>query len=131
TGVDLFDHIRHMLWTTVPGFALALLIFLLIGGGAAATPEEIALLQQSLTQEFTIGLHLLLPLLLMLVLIYRRFPAFPSIVVSSLVGAVFAILFQPDTVRQLAENDPSLAQPLLLLKGVWISLFDGYISDSG
>jgi Na+:H+ antiporter, NhaC family len=131
TGVDLFDHIRHMLWTTVPGFALALVIFLLIGGGSAATPEEIARLQQSLTEEFNIGLHLLLPLLLMLALIYRRFPAFPSIVVSALVGALFAILFQPEAVRQLAENDPNLTQPLLLLKGVWISLFDGYISDSG
>ncbi|MEQ9464766.1 MAG: Na+/H+ antiporter NhaC [Haliea sp.] len=131
TGVDLFDHIRHMLWTTVPGFAIAILAFLLIGGGAAATPEEIARLQQSLTEEFNIGVHLLLPLLLMLGLIYRRFPAFPSIVASALVGAVFAVLFQPEAVGKLAENAPDLAQPLLLLKGIWISLFDGYISDSG
>ncbi len=131
TGVDLFDHIRHMLWTTVPGFAIAILGFLLIGGGAAATPEEIARLQQGLSEEFNIGVHLLLPLLLMLGLIHRRFPAFPSIVASALVGGVFAVLFQPEAVGQLAENAPDLAQPLLLLKGVWISLFDGYISDTG
>ena len=31
TGVDLFDHIRHMLWTTIPSITLALLIFALIG----------------------------------------------------------------------------------------------------
>lgn len=131
TGVDLFDHIRHMLWTTIPGFTLALVLFALIGSGEATTPEEIAALQRSLTAEFTIGLHLLLPLLLMLGLIYRRFPAFPSIVVSALTGAVFALLFQPDTVRQLAGDSTGIAQPLVLLKGIWISLFDGYVANSG
>ena len=131
TGVDLFDHIRHMLWTTVPGFALALLAFLLIGGGEAATPEEIAALQQSLMQEFNIGWYLLLPLMLMLGLIYKRFPAFPSIVVSALVGAVFAVLFQPQAVRELAGGAGELHQAALLLKGVWISLFDGYVANSG
>lgn len=131
TGVDLFDHIRHMLWTTVPGFTLALLGFLLIGGGEAATPEEIAALQTSLSQEFDIGWHLLLPLILMLGLIYKRFPAFPSIVISALVGAVFAVLFQPQAVRELAGNSTELNQAALLLQGVWISLFDGYVANSG
>jgi NhaC family Na+:H+ antiporter len=41
TGVDLFDHIRHMLWTTIPSFAIALLVFSLIGGGDAPPPAEI------------------------------------------------------------------------------------------
>lgn len=131
TGVDLFDHIRHMLWTTVPGFGLALVGFLLIGGGEAATPAEIAALQQSLSSEFAIGLHLLLPLLFMLGLIYQRFPAFPSIVVSALVGAVFAVLFQPQAVRELAGNTAELGSAALLVKGVWISLFDGYVANSG
>lgn len=131
SGVDLFDHIRHMLWTTVPGFTLALALFALIGGGEAATPEEIAALQLSLTSEFNIGVHLLLPLLLMLGLIYRRFPAFPSIIVSALVGALFALLFQPDAVRQLAGASAGVIQPMVLLKGIWISLFDGYTANSG
>ena len=50
----------------------------------AATPEEIAALQQSLRGEFNIGLHLFIPLLLMLFMVYRRFPAFPAIVISAL-----------------------------------------------
>jgi NhaC family Na+:H+ antiporter len=41
TSVDLFDHIRHMLWTTVPSFAIALLIFALIGSSDGTTPQEI------------------------------------------------------------------------------------------
>ena len=128
TSVDLFDHIRHMLWTTVPGFTIALLLFLLLGGGEAATTEEIQALQASLAREFAIGPHLLLPLLVMLFLVYKRVAAFPAIVISSLLGAGFALVFQPEAVRQLAGTG---GEPLSLLKGVWISLFDGYTADSG
>ncbi|MEH6635504.1 MAG: Na+/H+ antiporter NhaC [Halioglobus sp.] len=131
TGVDLFDHIRHMLWTTVPSFVIALIIFALIGSSEAAAPSEIEELKQSLTAEFNIGLHLLLPLVLMLVLVYKRFPAYPSIVISALTGAVFALLFQPDTVIKLAGESEGLGTFFTLFKGVWISLFDGYTSQSG
>ena len=131
TGVDLFDHIRHMLWTTVPSFTIALLIYALIGSSEATTPSEIEELQVSLAAEFSIGLHLLLPLVLMLGLVYKRFPAYPSIVVSALAGAVFAVLFQPDTVIKLAGDSAGLSDFFVLLKGVWISLFDGYSSSSG
>lgn len=132
TGVDLFDHIRHMLWTTAPSFALALVIFALIGSSEGATPEEIAALQQALTQEFDIGLHLLLPLLLMLGLVAKRFPAYPSIVISALAGAVFALVFQPDQVAKLGGGDgQGLSHGFVLAKGIWIALFDGYVSESG
>jgi len=132
TGVDLFDHIRHMLWTTVPSFTIALIIFLLIGGGSeGATPAEIEALKASLQAEFNIGLHLLLPLILMLGLVYKKFPAYPSIVISALVGALLALLFQPDTVAKLAGESEGLGRHMVLIKGIWISLFDGYTSNSG
>ena len=131
TGVDLFDHIRHMLWTTVPSFTIALIIFLLIGGSGGATPAEIDALKASLESEFNIGIHLLLPLLLMLGLVYKKFPAYPAIVVSALAGAVLALLFQPDTVAKLAGDSAGVSRPFMMLKGIWISLFDGYTSNSG
>lgn len=130
TGVDLFEHIRHMLWTTVPSFALALSVFALLGGGAASTPEEIAQLQASLGVEFDIGIHLLLPLAVMLFLVYRRFPAYPAIIVSALTGAVFALIFQPDAVMRLA-GEGDFAPAVALLRGVWIALFAGYEANSG
>jgi NhaC family Na+:H+ antiporter len=128
TGVDLFDHIRHMLWTTVPSITLALLFFSLIGSADAGTPGEIERLKYSLEAEFNIGIHLLLPLLLMLGLVYKRVPAYPAIVVSALTGALFALLFQPEAVSRLAGD---IGGGSGLLKGIWISLFDGYSSDSG
>ena len=129
-GVDLFEHIRHMLWTTVPSFAIALLIFSLIGGGDATTPQEIEALQSSLQVEFNIGIHLLLPLVLMLFLVYKRFPAYPAILISALAGGVFALIFQPDVVQRMA-GDADLAKGLALIKGVWIALFAGYEANSG
>jgi NhaC family Na+:H+ antiporter len=130
TGVDLFEHIRHMLWTTVPSFVIALAVFALLGGGAATTPEEIEALQQSLRAEFNIGIHLLLPLAMMLFLVYKRFPAYPSIIISALTGGVFALIFQPEAVQRLAgaaDASPAIA----LGRGVWVSLFAGYTSNSG
>lgn len=131
TGVDLFDHIRHMLWTTVPAFIIALSVFAMIGSSSAATPEEITQLQAALDTQFDIGLHLLLPLFFMLFLVYRRFPAYPAIVLSALVGALFAVVFQPAAVARLAGEAGSLGSVFVQFKGVWISLYDGYVSDSG
>jgi NhaC family Na+:H+ antiporter len=129
--VDLFDHIRHMLWTTVPAFLLALVIFAFLGSFDAAAPPEIKALQEALSDQFSIGVHLLLPLLLMLTLVYKRVPAYPAIVISALTGAVFALLFQPAAVIRLAGDSADLGDAMVLFKGVWISLFDGYSSDSG
>ena len=130
TGVDLFEHIRHMLWPTVPSFVIALSIFAMLGGGDATPPEEIRTLQSSLQVEFNIGLHLLLPLALMLYLVYRRFPAYPAIIVSALAGGVFALVFQPEAVQRLA-GDQELPSSLALVKGVRVALFNGYEANSG
>jgi NhaC family Na+:H+ antiporter len=67
----------------------------------------------------------------MLFLVYKRFPAYPSIVISALVGAVFALIFQPDTVLKLAGDIEDLSTPMAMLKGIWISLAQGYSSNSG
>jgi NhaC family Na+:H+ antiporter len=129
-GVDLFDHIRHMLWTTVPSFTIALFIFILLGGGAAAEPEQIEELRGNLQQQFNLGIHLLSPLLFMLYLVYKRTPALPSIIMSSLVGVCFALVFQPEATARLAGVTEGAPQGLALLKGAWISLFGGYTATS-
>ncbi len=130
TGVDLFEHIRHMLWTTLPGFAIALLVFALIGGGADARPAEIAQLQAALAGQFHISPILLLPLLLMLWLVFKRYPAYPAIVISALTGALFAVALQPATVLTLA-GDVQHGVFFGLIKGVWVALSSGYEAHSG
>ena len=128
TGVDLFEHIRHMLWTTIPAFVLALILFAVLGRSEAATPDEVADLQAAIALQFHIAPYLLLPLGFMLFLVYRRFPAYPSIVASAVVGAVFALAFQREAVIALAGGGGGIEA---LARGIWMSLFSGYSADSG
>ena len=131
-GTDLFTHIRHMVWTTAPSMAFALVLFA-AAGFVAPTPgptQDLAVVLDALEREFVIGPHLLIPVVLVLVLIVRRVPALPALLVGALTGALFAVLFQSETVVTFVD-DPTLARPLALVKGCWIALFDGFTLESG
>jgi Na+:H+ antiporter, NhaC family len=131
-GTDLFTHIRHMLWTTVPSIGVAILIFAGIGmgqGSAVETPE-IALFQSQLESQFYIGLPLLLPLGLVIALVVRKVPAFPALLIGALVGGGFAMIFQREAVLTFV-GDAELPVGLALVKGAWTALFDGFVLESG
>ena len=129
-GVDLFEHIKNMLWTTLPAFIAALVIFSFIGSEGAATPENIAEIRSALASQFAISPWVLSPLGLMLGLIYFRVPAYPAILICTLSGTLYATTFQPDVVRALAlAAHPESPAPLI--QGLWMALFSGYQSPEG
>jgi NhaC family Na+:H+ antiporter len=131
-GSELFAHIRHMSWTTLPAFVLALVIFTIIGLRQAGVGDAGALapLLAGLDARFDIGPHLLIPLVVLLWMAMRKMPAFPTIAIGALLGAVFAVLFQREAVLALAgvNSDHPVMQ---LIGGAWRALFDGYQADSG
>lgn len=128
-GVDLFDHIRHMLWTTVPAFVVALTFFLLNSDEGGRSPEEIALLRAALAQQFDVGWYVLLPLAFMLALVTLKIPAYPAILSSTVIGCIFAITFQSEAVTAFAlASHPESPAPLI--QGIWMTLFDGYVGTS-
>ena len=129
TGVDLFQHIRHMLWTTIPAFVLACIAFFVLGSKQGGTPTDIEALQGAINQQFQIGLHLLIPLVIMLTLIAKRIPAYPSIVISALIGGVFAAAFQADTAAALIEGSGDSLSDVVV--GIWSVLFNGFQADTG
>lgn len=132
-GSELFEHIRHMVWTTGPSILIALVLFSLIslgGGGRAEAGNAFGDLPALLSGQFHLGLHLLIPLVVVFVLAVRKFPAFPTILIGALLGAVFAVLFQPEAVLKLA-NRTELSRPMALLTGAWTALFDGYKATTG
>jgi NhaC family Na+:H+ antiporter len=130
TGNDLFEHIRHMLWTTLPAITLALIFFALLGSTPEAShPADIETLLHDLQNQFAVGWYLLLPLVALLAMAWRQFPAFPTLIIGTLLGAAFALIFQPQVVAQLAGSDTVTIGSLI--KGVWISFFNGYSADSG
>jgi NhaC family Na+:H+ antiporter len=57
-------------------------------------------------------------------------PALPALVIGSVTGCLFAVLFQREAVLAYA-NTPDLPVWAALVKGAWMSLFDGYALQSG
>ena len=131
-GVNLFDHIRHMIWTTGPSFVIALIIFLLVGSGSEVASDELQLSATATTLErsFDITVLALLPLLVVFLLAIRKFPPLPTILLGALLGGLTAVWLQPDAVIALADS-PGQGQPLSMIKGVWLALADGYVSNTG
>ena len=125
TNVDLFAHIRHMLWTTVPAFCVALLFFSLIPSGAATAPEQIAELRAAISQEFNVGVGVLIPLAVMIGLIWKRVPAYPAIMLATLAGILTALTLQADVVRKFTfMANPEATMPVV--EGLWRTLFAGF-----
>ncbi len=131
-GTDLFTHIRHMVWTTAPSILIALIIFAIIGLRSAAPTDtsSVDAIRQAISTHFVVGPHLLLPLVIVLGLVIARMPALPALMIGALVGCVFAVVFQRAAVITYVAQ-PELAQGAALLKGTWISLFDGFKLTSG
>ena len=125
TSVDLFAHIRHMLWTTVPAFCVALLFFSLVPSGAATAPEQIAELKAAISREFNVGVGVLIPLAVMIGLIWKRVPAYPAIMLATLAGILTALTLQADVVRKFAfMANPEATMPVV--EGLWRTLFAGF-----
>lgn len=102
-GTDLFTHIRYMTITTVPAIVITLIIFLVIGftqqsAGDANAAEMLA----SLDQTFNINLALFLVPAAVVFMIIKKVPAIPALLVGSLLGGVFAIIFQPEVVKEVS-----------------------------
>lgn len=131
-GTDLFTHIRHMTWTTTPSIVLAVGLFTVVGLREAAPQDtaSVEAIQQALAGSFRIGWYLLLPVACVIGLVVRRMPAFPALLIGALIGCVFAALFQPQAVVTYADA-PGLPGWAALVKGTWMSLFDGFTLASG
>lgn len=131
-GTDLFSHIRHMMWTTMPSLALALILFA-VAGFVLPAPTDAAQLEgiaASLSERFAVGPHMLLPAVLVIGLVVMKMPALPALLIGALAGCVFAVLFQQPAVLTLA-GEGDLPTWVALVKGSWIALFDGYKLESG
>ncbi len=94
-GVDLFEHIRHLLWTTIPSFVITVFLFLLIGRSqTAASSNDIAGMLTSINDHFSIGILTLLSPILVVFLAMRRYPTIPVLIIGIGSGLVTAAFMQ-------------------------------------
>ncbi|RJE79360.1 Na+/H+ antiporter NhaC [Paracoccus sp. JM45] len=98
TGVNIFDHIRNMLPTTVPAMLIALSVYL-VAGFSLITPAEtsfarIDAITDTLSAQFSLGLVPLIPALVVVVLAIAKRPPLPSLFTGVLLGGIIAIFWQ-------------------------------------
>jgi NhaC family Na+:H+ antiporter len=105
-GANLFDHIKHMMWSAVPGWLLSLGVFFAVGlrfETRTVSSEALALILETLEKGFRFHLLLLLPPLIVFVLAFAKRPTVPGLLLSSLTAAALAVIFQGESVVRIAE----------------------------
>lgn len=107
-GTDLFTHIRYMLYTTVPTMIITLIVFVILGLnvdaiGTADTKEILA----SIDNSFTITPWLFIVPVLVIVLIVKKTSPLIALMIGTLMGAVAALIFQPDIVSAVGGGASS------------------------
>ncbi|MBI49271.1 MAG: Na+/H+ antiporter NhaC [Crocinitomicaceae bacterium] len=111
-GTDLITHIRYMTITTVPSILIALIVFLIVGftGSAATESVEFAAgFGEAVKAKFNIHLGLFIAPVAVLVMIARKVPAAAALFIGVLLGALTAIIFQPNAITRIAGEEMSYA----------------------
>ena len=93
----LFDHVAAMVTTTFPSLVLAVLLYTFFSLSKVGTydPTLATELSSAILDHYTyMSPILLIPILLIVVVAVIKMPAIPSVVLLSLLGCVFAIIFQ-------------------------------------
>ncbi|GIN90530.1 Na+/H+ antiporter NhaC [Siminovitchia terrae] len=114
---DLFSHIRHMLWDTIPAFAISLILYWVVGlnySTGAASDGKVQEIMQGLDKLFLINPLLLILPLLTLYIVFKRLPAVPSLIFIIALGALAALFVQGSNITQIVNV-----------------MTDGYKVDSG
>ena len=105
TGTPLFTHIRYLMYTTVPSMVVALVIFGIAGlSHEASDTSHIALFTETLNGKFNLSPWLLLVPIVTGILIAKRAPSIITLFLSTLLAVIFAIIFQPQLLTEIAGN---------------------------
>ena len=130
-GADLFDHIKHMFYTTVPAFLITLIIFIILGLSFSAeslNTQEIDQILNVINQNFNISLWLFTLPAIVLILVKMKVPAIPALLAGVVIGVVYAVVFQNGLLTKLASNNLNLKSGY---ENILAVTFDGFKMDSG
>ena len=123
--VDIFRHIRYMMYTTIPSFVITLIIFLIIGFTYKINgQQDINELLSAISNSFNINLWVFLVPITVLILIINKLPAIPSLFIGVILGGLFAIIFQPQLIMTLTDTDK------LEFSNAYIAIINAMASDT-
>jgi NhaC family Na+:H+ antiporter len=131
-GVTVNQHIRGMLWTVVPSFALAFVGYLVLGivddpSSSAIGPDQA---RDILAAAFNISPLNLLPLAVLVVVTLRQVPPFLAIFGVAVFSGVLACFTQRDAVAAFVD-EPDQGAVLDSIEAIYSALANGFVSNSG
>ena len=90
SGVNIIEHIRYMLITTLPSILISLILYLIINLSFQTTVSNtnLELLRSVIQEEFSISLLLFIVPIVMLVMIIKRVP----VIIALFFGSLLAII---------------------------------------
>ena len=118
-GSELFAHIRYMLYTTLPCIMITLFLFIVLGWSFSSSGEVNTLfLSESIRNKFNITPWLFLVPLIVIIMIIKKTPSLLALFVGTLLGGLFALIFQPQLLMDLSESS------VLNFKTIYQSIFN-------
>ncbi|MBG48407.1 MAG: Na+/H+ antiporter NhaC [Pseudozobellia sp.] len=103
-GGELFEHIKYMLYTTVPTISITLLVFVIIGLNIETSGSaEVGSLLESIEATFNINAWLFIVPIIVIILIVKKTPPLGALLIGTLLGGLFALIFQPGIVAGITE----------------------------
>jgi NhaC family Na+:H+ antiporter len=90
-GATLFDHIKHMVYTTVVSYGITLVIFFIMGFKYSGTQLDATAIQEMLTaieSIYTVNAWLLLVPVIVITMVALKVPAIPGLIIGTLLGAL-------------------------------------------
>ena len=124
-GGELFAHIRYMLYTTLPSIVITLLIFIVLGWGFSGSGDvDTSLLSESIREKFNISPWLFLVPLVVILMIVKKTPPLLALFVGTILGGLFALIFQPQLLIDLSESS------VLNFKTIYKSIFNAITVDT-
>lgn len=131
--VPMFDHIRYLMYTTVPSIVITLVIFTILGFSHSGSDSSLINEYTSvLDSKFNITPWLLIVPALTAVMIARRMPALIVLALSTATAAIAAVIFQPDIILEIGASiagDGSNAK--ILFTGTIESIYNSVSIETG
>lgn len=131
--VPMFEHIRYLMYTTVPSIVITLVIFTILGFSHSGSDSSLINEYTSvLDSKFNITPWLLIVPALTAVMIARRMPALIVLALSTATAAIAAVIFQPDIIREIGASiagDGSNAK--ILFTGTIESIYNSVSIETG
>jgi len=106
-GANLYDHIKHMVWSAGPGWLASLAVYLVVGlryRAGSVDSAAVSLILDTLRKNFRFNILLLLPMLIVLYLAFTKRPTIPGMLLSALAAAVLAAVFQKASLVEIAQS---------------------------